>query len=190
MRVQQKQLHILPDEVVARFAGITTHHPDRDGFVKALRERGWTLESIAHAAGQMSRERVRQVCQKTSLAEALRVAMLGYPIPEPPFDEIIINPPPVYVEPSSETLARLLELKPLARQVRSSSPRNREAAEEYTALLQYAHEVEGVPVYRLAKRLGVTHAAIQSRLVRYGYRDTSGTSGAYQRIAKVNRATM
>jgi len=190
MRKPIKQLHILPDDVVARFAGITTHHPDRDGYMKALRERGWTLESIAHAAGQMSRERVRQVCNETPLAEALRVALLGYPVPEPPFNEIIINPPPVHIEPAPETLARLLELQPLAQQVRSNSPRYRKESEDYTALLDHAHRVEGVTLYRLAKRLGITHGAIRFRLVRYGYLETNGTSKVYQKITEANRAKL
>jgi hypothetical protein len=138
----------------------------------------------------MSRERVRQVCQKTPLTEALRVAMLGYPIPEPPFDEVVINPPHVPIEPTPETLARLLKLQPLAQQVRANSPAYRKESEEYTALLDYAHKVEGVTLYRLAKRLGVTHGAIRFRLVRYGYLETTGTSTVYKKIVEANRATM
>jgi hypothetical protein len=78
----------------------------------------------------------------------------------------------VFVEPSAETLARLKELQPKAQQVRSTSPRYRQEAEEYTALLNKAHVEEGVSVYRLAKRLGITHSSIRFRLARYGYKPT------------------
>jgi hypothetical protein len=94
----------------------------------------------------------------------------------------------VYIEPSPETLKRLLELQPYAQQVRSSGKKYRAEAEEYTSLLNHAHTVEGVTLYRLAKRLGVTHGALRFRLVRYGYKKTvTATSKVYNPIIKENR---
>jgi hypothetical protein len=72
--------------------------------------------------------------------------------------------------------------------VRSNGKAYREEAEEYTKLLNYAHTVEGVTLYRLAKRLGVTHGALRFRLVRYGYKKpVTATSKVYNPILKENR---
>jgi hypothetical protein len=114
----------------------------------------------------------------------------GFPIlveiPDPPVKPE--RPKPVYVEPTEKTLARLLELQPYAQQVRSNGKKYREEAEEYTALLNHAHTVEGVTLYRLAKRLGVTHGALRFRLVRYGYKTpVTATSKVYTPIVDENR---
>jgi hypothetical protein len=107
-------------------------------------------------------------------------------LPNPPAKPV--KTPPSYIEPSPETLARLLELQPYAQQVRSNGSKYREEAEEYTELLDYAHRVEGVTLYRLAKRLGITHGAIRFRLVRYGYKDPiTATSKVYTPILAENR---
>jgi hypothetical protein len=81
-----------------------------------------------------------------------------------------------------------LELQPLAQKVRGSGSAYRKEAEEYTALINHAHMVEGVTLYRLAKRLGVTHGALRFRLVRYGYiTPKTGVSGVYKPVAMANR---
>lgn len=161
--------------------------PLRDAYIYVLRMKGWTLESVATAL-DLTRERIRQLEARADALHALAIlANPGkYPVPSVPVkivQEEVID----YVEPSPETLARLLELQPIAQQVRSVSPHGREAAEEYTRLLNHAHTVEGVTIYRLAKRLGVTHGAIRFRLVRYGYLETNGKSRAYQKIHDENR---
>lgn len=176
----KKRLVMLPPEVNRAFATLTD--PDqRDDYIRILRSKGWTLEAIAKVCG-VSRERIRQITltpHTDTLSEAL-------PIPNPPIVEQ--KPKPVYVEPHPETLARLLELQPLARQVRSKSQNYRAEAEEYTKLLAHAHFVEGVTLYRLAKRLGVTHPAIRFRLARYGYKPSAnGTSKVYTPIKSENR---
>ena len=152
----------------------------RDQLIRELRGIGWTLESIATASG-ITRERVRQI----SMTPASSVT-IDFPIPLPPLKPV--KPKPVYVEPTPETLARLLELQPLAQQVRSNGKKYREEAEEYTALLNHAHVNEGVTLYRLAKRLGVTHGALRFRLVRYGYKTpVNATSKVYTPILDENR---
>ena len=152
----------------------------RDQLIRELRDKDWTLESIASASG-ITRERVRQI-SKTPWAPI----NLGIDLPTPPLKPV--KPKPVYVEPHPETLARLLELQPLAQQVRSNGKKYREEAEEYTALLNHAHVNEGVTLYRLAKRLGVTHGALRFRLVRYGYKTpVNATSKVYTPILSENR---
>jgi transcriptional regulator with XRE-family HTH domain len=153
----------------------------RDTYVRALRNKGWTLQSIAEAC-DVSRERVRQICE----------------MPESKlFDSVVVPSPPVkqmrekvvYAQPTKETLDRLLELKPLAQQVRSHATRYRAEAEEYTRLLNHAHKIEGVSLYNLARHLGVTYPAIRFRLTRYGYLDAgNGTSKVYNPILTKNRA--
>jgi hypothetical protein len=83
-----------------------------------------------------------------------------------------------------------LELKPLAEKVRWDHSEHRASAEEYTALLWYAHDVEKVTIYRLAKCLGVTHGAIRFRLSRYGYlQPKTAKSRAYTPIKETNRVS-
>jgi len=174
----------LPKEVRKAFTAISSEK-DRNAYIKALRERGWTLESIGDCCG-ITRERVRQISDKISMSEALRIAVEGYPIPEPPkYPEPEVKD---VVLPSKETLDRLLELQPLAQQVRSHGKSFRKEAEEYTYLLNYAHTVEGVTLYRLAKCLGVTHGALRFRLARYGYlTPKTAQSKAYTPILSENR---
>lgn len=156
--------------------------PTRDFLIQSLCEKQWTYEAVA-AACSITRERVRQI----SLASETSAEVdLPFDIPEPPIKPE--RPKPVYVEPSPETLARLLELQPYAQQVRSNGKKYREEAEEYTKLLNHAHTVEGVTLYRLAKRLGVTHGALRFRLVRYGYKKPiTATSKVYTPIISENR---
>jgi predicted transcriptional regulator len=133
----------------------------RDDLIKGLRRVGWTYVSIADPLG-LSRERVRQISSQRGTGS------YEEPLPLPPYKPVKAKRE--FVEPSAETLARLKELQPKAQQVRSTSPRYRQEAEDYTALLNKAHVEEGVSVYRLAKRLGITHSSIRFRLARYGYR--------------------
>lgn len=112
----------------------------------------------------MTRERVRQINSYDEMATALDDSLTVPELPNKP--EKVAR---VFVEPSPQILERLLELQPLAQQVRSNALRFREEAEEYTALLWESHSKGGVPLYRLAKRLGVTNSAIRFRLIRYGY---------------------
>lgn len=171
----------VPADVVAVFKSPISNEV-RDQLIRDLCNNHWTYEAVS-AACNITRERVRQICL---------IEPTDGPIPLPitvPF------PParperkkPVYIEPAPETLKRLLELQPYAQQVRSNGKAYREEAEEYTKLLNHAHTVEGVTLYRLAKRLGVTHGALRFRLVRYGYKKpVTATSKVYTPIVKENR---
>lgn len=178
----KKTNHVLPDSVVVNFEAIGEDTKTRDSYIRELRHAEWTHQSIA-AAARVTRERVRQIVEA---GDPSSLAITGYDVPEPPRKPQ--KTPVQYIEPSPETLARLLELKPLAEQVRSNSPKFREEAEEYTKLINYAHVVEKVTLYRLAKRLGVTHGALRFRLARYGYKSVEGKSKVYTPINPENRA--
>ena len=194
MNTQYKKTnHELPSAVVEKLSelkgtlAIEEWKELRASYASVLRGAGWTLQSVADLFG-WSRERVRQVYTSAdkALAEAV-VTRYGLAVPELPMKPS--KPKPIYVEPSPETLARLLELKPMAMAVRSFSPEFRAEAEEYTSLLNHAHTVEGVTLYRLAKRLGVTHGALRFRLARYGYKPPiNASSKVYKPVMMKNRA--
>lgn len=156
---------------------------ERNRYARALREAGWTLQSISDASG-ITRERVRQIVK-----EPEGVSNAEFPswfVPMPPVRETAA--PREYVEPDPAKLARLLELKPYAQRVRSNSRRFREEAEEYTNLIAEVHLEDKVTLYRLAKRLGVTHGALRFRLARYGKKaPVSGHSKVYTPILQKNR---
>lgn len=176
----------LPQEIKNQFDKLAGNNLMRDKLIKELVDANWTYEAISNASG-LTRERIRQIANAAEkLAEEFDFN-LAIEIPEPPLKPE--KPKPVYVEPSQATLARLLELQPYAQQVRANGSKYRKEAEEYTALLNHAHTVEGVTLYRLAKRLGVTHGALRFRLVRYGYKKpVTATSKVYAPIIKENRA--
>lgn len=176
----------LPDEIKVHFETFSDNSK-RDCLIIELAKASWTYEAISVASG-LTRERVRQIATSSAsaaLAEEFGFD-LGIQIPTPPVKAE--KPSPNYVEPHPDTLKRLLELQPYAQQVRSNGKKYRAEAEEYTRLLNHAHEVEGVTLYRLAKRLGVTHGALRFRLVRYGYKKpVTATSKVYQPISEKNR---
>lgn len=170
----------LPEYIADAFNDVSGSTPQRDYLIRQLRLAEWTLEAIA-SASKLTRERVRQISTSDTPDAPINIE-----IPEPPVHAVKAKP--VYVEPTPATLERLLELQPYAQQVRSNGKKYREEAEEYTKLLNHAHTVEGVTLYRLAKRLGVTHGALRFRLVRYGYKKpVTATSKVYTPIVKENR---
>jgi AraC-like DNA-binding protein len=177
-----KKNQMLPQHIYEAFEDIIDSDT-RDQLIRELRNQHWTLEAIA-AASHITRERVRQLTVAAPSSDL--VLNTGVEIPTPPLKPERVRP--TYIEPSPETLARLLELQPLAQQVRSNGKKFRAEAEEYTALLNHAHVNEGVTLYRLAKRLGVTHGALRFRLVRYGYKQPiNATSKVYNPILDANR---
>lgn len=170
---------------------LTEDSQTRAAYVKALRMKGWTLQAIAGALG-VSRERIRQI--EASASPSFIVHVLSnpgnFPVPELETKEIEVPDEAKHIVPTEKTLARLLELQPLAQKVRWDHSEHRAAAEEYTALLWYAHETEKVTIYRLAKVLGVTHGAIRFRLARYGYlQPKTAKSKAYTPIKEKNRVS-
>lgn len=172
---------VLPVEVRDAFARIGDDTEKRNQYAAALRATGWTLASIAEASG-ISRERVRQVA--TSVFSPVGIAG---PLPTPPLRPAPKGPKE-YAKPDPAKLARLLELKPLARKVTGSSKNNRTAGEEYSKLIAEVHLKDGVPLYRLAKYLDVTAGALRSRLARYEYLPPkTGKSKSYNRINPENR---
>ena len=187
MPEKAKRNLVMPQEVFDAFDSIVEQpYEVRDAYMRLLRDAGWTLQSISDAVGDISRERVRQCIEEMPSRRApaiLRKYSAILPIPEPPDKpEAPEKPRKVIVLPSDETLQRLKELKPIAAQVRYNRKDYREEAAEYVSLLWDAHTKQGVSVYRLAKLLDVTPAGIESRFVRYRYKESSGSSKAFDPI--------
>jgi hypothetical protein len=184
MSVKMKRNLTLPDDVKQAFDSMLGAGKARNAYMRVLRDKGWTLQAISEAVGDITRERVRQCIESMSSEDA--VTILSSQTTSPPVPEIPDKPerpsPAPRPMPSEATLQRLFELKPLAAQVRYAHKQYRDEAEEYVSLLWHAHTVEGVSVYRLGKLLGVLPCGIESRFVRYGYKETSGTSVAFSPI--------
>lgn len=174
----------LPADVVQAFERVGEDLETRNLYSAALRRAGWTLQSISAVTG-VTRERIRQINDKVT-EDALADLPDTLPVPSPPAKAVRARK--VYLEPDAAKLARLLELQPLAQQNRHNSGEFRQAAEDYTALVWEIHDGDGVTLYRLAKRLGVTHGALRFRLARYGYKlPESGVSKVYTRIDPSHR---
>ncbi len=177
----QRYLTPLPDDVRKAFEEDITSPYERLQYMRKLREAGWTLRAIADAAG-VSNSLVAYAARHGAtdeLAPHLQVPTVPrYPDrPAPP------APPKL---PDAETTARLRELMGFAQQVRGNTKRGRAEAEEFTALLDRLTR-EGITLYQLAKLLGTTRAALHGRLVRYGYRTTTGSSVIYTPVKDINR---
>lgn len=184
MTEYQKTRHTLPAAVVSAFERLKDDLETRNLYAATLRRTGWTLASISKATG-ITRERVRQIAESFE-DETLPPLPASLPVPMPPIKPVRVRK--TYAEPDPAKLARLLELQPLAQQNRHNSEEYRQAAEDYTALVWEVHNADGVTLYRLAKRLGVTHGALRFRLARYGYKlPESGVSKVYTRIDPDNR---
>ena len=182
-----KTNHTLPEEVVEAFKSLSGNAPARNAYVRALRNQGWSLQSIGDVFS-VSRERIRQICTESDVTSDSTLTA-GLPLPLPPLKPV--KEKKVYAEPSAESLQRLMELQPFAQQVRSHSPRYRKEAEEYCALIYKVYKEENVSLFRLARYLGVTHGALRFRLARYGYISNSKSSSTcYRPILQKNRYTL
>ena len=168
-----KQQQELPKEVCELLKGLPL--TERKAYSTILHNAGWTLQAIATPLG-ITRESIRLYAGTDHKEETLaKVSQL--PLPEIPTVDVyktLIK----RTSPDPDVLLRLKELQPMAQQVRSSSPKFREEAEEYSRLI-YETLNKGVSSYRLARLLGITHGAIAFRMVRYGYNTSKGKSGSY-----------
>ncbi len=52
----------------------------------------------------------------------------------------------------------------------------------FSALVYYAHISQGASLEAIADDIGISRGGLQSRLVRYGYMTTTGTSNAYRKM--------
>jgi hypothetical protein len=178
----------LPNEVVETLQQLksTDNNAKLHSYIVALRNKGWSLSAIAKPL-DLSRERVRQlsITHPFDIAQSeMECISNGYNLPSVPAKPV--KPKRVVPDPDPAVVSRLLELQPMAQQVRGVSQKFREQGEEYTQLI--ASEVSrGVPAYRVAKSLGVTNSAVMFRLVRYGYAESKSTAKVFRPIEHTNR---
>jgi hypothetical protein len=167
-RTVKQQHQELPASALKTIEELKTRNssPDRDEYIKMLREAGWTLQSIASAHG-MTRERVRQIAAEPRMYFE-DVKSLDVPVAPNRTVDVFKS---VEIELDPAVAARMLELSVLARKPITNSAE----AFEFVALLN--QEIErGVSGIRLAKVLGINHSSIYARLARYGYRETKAVS--------------
>ena len=187
-KVEYSKVNIrLPQEVYDTFKKIGEENLLlRNSYIRSLRGIHWSLQSIADAAGGLTRERIRQIVEGNYfLSDTTFEEVDSFPLPTPPIKSK--KEPKVRPKISEKTLNRLLTLKPSAQKVRSNSLRYRKEAEEYTALINYANTVEGISISAIARELKVTHGSIRFRMARYGYANSNGRSTCYRPILDKNR---
>jgi hypothetical protein len=180
----------LPDFVVCDIKALEEweHHHALKVYATCLRNAGWSGRSISKAFRRNVNWAYDHYLDDPDVERSLRdyrlITGLGLTVPTiPPKNTgVKIDRRKLRKRATPETLQRLRELREISRNYRGYD-RHREAAQEYTRLLWHAITVEGVTTYSLAKDLGITHAAIQTRLVRYGYLITQGTSPAYRPLS-------
>lgn len=131
-----------------------------DSFMLALRDAGWTLQSIATPLG-ITRERVRQ--RAATAARDYDIL-----VPAAPSVKRWIKPRPTL---GPVELRRIAELQPLATKCRGlhgPNHPNRLASEQLTDLLAAA-AMRGVARKQLADAMGVSVKAVHMRLKAHGY---------------------
>jgi hypothetical protein len=187
----------LPDFVLCDIKALEEwdHHHALKIYATCLRNAGWSGRAISKAfkrnVNWAYNHHLNDPDAERSLRDYRLITGLGLTVPAVP-----PKPTPVKVDRRKNrkrldpvTRERLLRLKEAAKNFRGTD-RNREAAQEYVAAIWHLISVEGFSTYTLAIELGVTHAALQTRLVRYGYATTTGKSGAYRALSGRNPATV
>lgn len=130
---------------------------------------GWTLSALAEPLGvsrQRVEDRVQRAKPRTDLPPIPVLPRRPNPVRKPPRPRVLIK---------AELAVELRRMHAVARTVNGATPaghRSRAVSVEFTAVLQSLIE-QGVSVYTIAKALGVTQAAVWSRLARHGYRTPS-----------------
>lgn len=168
----------LPAEVSLAFSSLITKE-ERNQYVWRLRtEERWTLESIGKVIG-VTREMIRLIVKElnqTSFTLLPTVSHLVVPKRERIVKVVNLRKP---LDPVVAVLLKELHLK--ATLVRGKTEANRVEAEEFSRLI-HEQTLLGVSTYTIAKELGLTIGAINLRLIRYGYRKTTGKSKALTRV--------
>lgn len=161
----------LPNEVVTIMASLNSQ--DKKAYAKRLYEAGWSFHKIGLSCG-VSRETIRK--WHTHI-EPYNNSVDSLPVP------VAYIEVPVYKHrpkvPSADVVARLITLHKNAKRVRSKSSNFRVEAEELGKLINELTS-QGITKYQIAKAMGTSIGAINHRLVRYGYRTTTGSSKCLQ----------
>lgn len=154
---------------------ISLPYVERKAYAQRLVAEGWTYTAIGKPIG-LTRERVRQY-NSEKLNEEVQKKVEALPLPPRPIRTVELQRlMRTQIEP--EVLEQLKALYEVGKQVRGKSQKHREEAEAFTKLAWEQVE-RGVSVYAIAKALGCTHAGLQFRFVRYGYKTSNGKSKAY-----------
>lgn len=134
-------------------------------YIHLLHRAGWSMQAIGDACGR-TRQRIQQI-----------IEIDVPPCPAFPAVSVPVRPQPEAVPPKRQLHVRpeiAEHLRSLAAKakVNGGTPEDhpaREAAQELVATLHQLSE-QGVTLSELARVLGVTRFAVESRLARHGYR--------------------
>jgi hypothetical protein len=178
----------LPDFVALDFQALKqwgSLHPVRV-YASCLVRAGWTHRSVSRAAGYYPNwsndNHIAEDYVESSLRDYRLITGLGLTVPDVPVKVEPVKRSRVRARSADpDTIRRLKELHAIAKNYRGT-PKNREAAQLFTQMLWRAMQDQGATTYGLAKDLGISHSALQFRLVRYGYKESTGRSGAYRRL--------
>lgn len=167
----------LPDYVRAAFKGLSIE--DRIEYFKRLYKLGWTLRNIGKASG-ISREYVRRLIDSNRYKDFNPDVVDSLPTPEKPVRLVKVFKH-VPIVPDEITVQKLKELHDKAKLIRGPGVLYRDEAEQFGAMLNDLIN-QGYSSYQISKALGLTHAAINHRLVRYGYKQSNGKSKVYRKL--------
>lgn len=165
----QTRNQVVPEDFRHTLKGLRDSDDPRFPMVLSVaRMNGWTLKALGDAVG-VSREWIRILVADADPEVGGRIPDVPLPPrkPTPPS-----KPPRRVLRIKPEVAERLRAMAKTAAAVNGGTPadaRERRVSEEFTAAL-YALTEQGVSVRHIAKTLGMTRSAIQSRLARHGYR--------------------
>jgi len=175
----------LPEGIASLLISLT--YLERIAYCRALRAEGWGYQSMATPLG-ISRERVRQmITWDISHGPQYRKAPVSsLPVPELP--RVISTQEVVEIKKLPEDILKVLkDLQEKSALVCSYSKKYRAEAEEYASLLNNLITKQGYSAYGLAKQIGVNPGGINSKLVRYGYKQSLGKCKSFRKIIYSNR---
>lgn len=185
--VRRPQKMTLPPEVVDDIERIRDDWQSRHllrVYMTCLIGAGWRQSCFADFLG-LSYQRIQQLridedYVEQSLTEYRAITGMTLPIPDAP---IVSQSAGIRGRPRRsarpETMQRIRDLYEQARRYRGGA-NNRDEAHLFTALVWYAHVSEGASLKAIAEDLDVERTALQSRLIRYGYKTSTGRSTAYR----------
>lgn len=155
--------------------------------VRAFLDAGWTLASVADAC-HVTRQTVFNWKQESEALDITKLVAMDVP----PF----VSSSPAKVERKPKAMLSEADVKELL-MLHDIAKRNRrgrvgtqsftaECSQRFTDMVWNLHNDKGVSIYAIAKAVGVTVAALQFRLVRYGYKTTTGKSKSYQPMQRLS----
>lgn len=157
---------------------------ERYNYASDLVRAGWTLTAIAKELG-VTREAVR-VGVSNHKDNTVDRGWYSLPIPTPE-KYVVVKKENKSID--EDIVKRLVELHAMAKQVRYTHTKYRKEAEVYTKLI-YELYSEGYSLTEIANAVGVKQVGgLYSRLVRYGYLESTSPSRSLKKLKHRTKAS-